>query len=60
MPSICSYGLVKEKFSGRIVELVDERVSVKLFGGVTFVVGEGQKQTSTDGEVFDSVSSSGW
>ena len=59
MPSNCAYGLVKEEFSSRVVELVDKRVSIS-FGDVTSVVGEGEKKTSIDSKVFHSVSFSGW
>ena len=39
-PSMCAYGLVKKEFSSQIVELVDKRICVLFFGGVTFIVGE--------------------
>ena len=37
MPSMCAYGLVKKEFSSQIVELVDKRICVVFFGGVTFI-----------------------
>ena len=35
MPSLCAYGLVKKEFISQIVEVVDKRICVVFFGGVT-------------------------
>ena len=56
LPSICTYVLIRREFPSRIVELVYERVCVVFSGDVTFVVCEGEKQISIDGEMFHSVS----
>ena len=59
---ICSgsvYGLVVGELSSWIVQFVNEGVCVVALS-ITIKVGEGEKQTSIDAELFNSVSSSGW
>ena len=53
------YGLVEEERSSWIVQFVDKRVRVAALS-ITLMVGEGEKQTSIDAELFNSGSCSGW
>ena len=59
---ICSgsvYGLVVGELSSWIVQFVDKGVCVVALN-ITTIVGEGEKQTSIDAELFSSVSFFGW